>query len=304
MGNAVAADRSHGGLGAETDMIAIITDSTCDIPEALLQQYGITVIPNIIVWGDHQYRDRVDLTPEEFYRRLPLEPERPTTSTPSVEDFHRTYVAAIDRGADSIIMLTVSSAMSGVYQLAVNAGKEARVPVTVIDSKGPTMSLGWQVLAAARLRDTGADVAAIVARLARIREHMHQLVCMTSLEYLSRGGRIGQAVKWVGVKLQVKPVVSINHQTGLVEPVGLSRTHTAAVDLLITKFVGLMRGMCDLHIAVMHGGAPQEAAALAERIRDELNPVEMLTNMTGPVLGVNTGPGALALCGYGDDPKA
>ncbi len=282
-------------------MIAILTDSTCDIPEPLLKQYDISVIPNFVVWGDHQYRDRIDLSPEDFYRRLPLERERPTTSTPSVEDFHRAYAAAVDRGADSIVMLTVSSAMSGVYQLAVNAGRDAAVPVTVIDSKGPTMTLGWQVLAAARLREQGADVPAIVEHVAGVRSHMHQLVCMLSLEYLSRGGRIGQAVKWVGVQLQVKPVVSINHQTGLVEPVGLSRTHNAAVDMLVTKFVDRMRGMHDLHVAVLHGACPSEASALADRMRSELGPAELIINMTGPVLGVNTGPGALALCGYGDD---
>ncbi len=282
-------------------MIAIITDSTCDIPQALLDKYSIAVIPNMVVWGGRAYRDRLDLKPEDFYVRLLRDPDRPTTSTPSLDDFQIAYRRAAGAGADAILVLTVSSAMSGVYQIAVKAGQESPVPVTVIDSKGPTMSLGWQVLAAARARDGGLGMDAIVDRVAKVRDHLHQLVCLESLEYLNRGGRIGQAVQWVGVKLQVKPVVSVNHQTGIVEPVGLSRTHKAAVELLFTKFASLLSGFSDLHIAVLHGNSLAEGEALADRIRAELNPAELLLNMTGPVLGVNTGPGALALCGYGEE---
>ncbi len=280
-------------------MIGIITDSTCDIPDSLLEQYGIIVIPTVVVWGDKQYRDRVDLTPEEFYQRFSLESERPTSSVPSMADFQAAYQQALERGADAIIVLTVSSAMSGVYQMAVNSAKLESVPVTVIDSKGPTMSLGWQVLAAARARDAGANVDDIVRCVEDVRSQLMQLVYMDSLEYLKRGGRIGQAVKWVGVALQVRPVVSINHQTGLVEPVGLARTRRSGVEMMFNRFTGFLHGKTNLHVAVLHGNALQDAKALAERVRVELNPAELLMQMTGPVLGINTGPGALALCGYG-----
>ncbi len=279
-------------------MIGIITDSTCDIPEPLLQQHGIIVVPTLVIWGDKQYRDRVDLSPDEFYGRFSLEAERPTSSVPAMADFQEAYRKAMAAGVDELVVLTVSSAMSGTYQMALNSAGHEKMPVTVIDSKGPTMSLGWQVLAAARARDEGASVEEIIRRVADVRGELMQLVYMDSLEYLKRGGRIGQAVKWLGVALQVRPVVSINHQTGLVEPVGLARTRKSGVEMLFNKFVGFMEGKRHLHVAVLHGNAPDDAQALAGRIRAELNPAELMVNITGPVLGINTGPGALALCGY------
>ncbi len=281
-------------------MIGIITDSTCDIPETLLQQHGIIVVPTLVIWGDKQYRDRVDLAPDEFYRRFSLEAERPTSSVPAMADFQAAYRKAMADGANELIVLTVSGAMSGTYQMAVSSAEHEKVPVTVIDSKGPTMSLGWQVLAAARARDAGASVEEIVRRVTAVRAELMQLVYMDSLEYLRRGGRIGQAVKWLGVALQVRPVVSINHQSGLVEPVGLARTRKSGVEMMFDKFVGFMEGRRSLHIAVLHGNAPDDAQTLAERVRAELNPAELMINITGPVLGINTGPGALALCGYAD----
>jgi DegV family protein with EDD domain len=256
----------------------------------------------MVLWGGKQYRDRIDLQPEEFYRRLAAEAERPSSSTPAQAEFEQAYRAAVQRGADALVVLTVSSAMSGVHQLAVNSAAAVNVPVTVIDSKGPTMSLGWQVLAAARAREAGASVEDIVRRVEQVRNNLMQLVYMESLEYLERGGRIGQAVKWLGVALHVKPVVSINHQTGFVEPLGLARTRKSGVEMMFSKFVGFLRGKPNAHVAVLHGGVPDEAESLAERIKAELGPAELQVNITGPVLGIHTGPRALALCGYADVP--
>ena len=282
-------------------MIGIITDSTCDIPENLLEQYGIIVIPQTVIWGDEQYKDRVGLQPHEFYRRLETDPVRPHSSMPNVPDFLEVYKEAAIQGATEIIMLTVSSAMSGTYEIAQKAANLFHLPVSVVDSKGPTMSLGWQVLAAARARDSGANLTDILKQVERVRQNVVQLVGMDTLEYLQSGGRIGGAIKWVGTLLKVKPLVSINHQTGLVEPVSLSRTHKTLVDQLYTKFFNQLNGTKNLHIAVLHGNAVDAATALAERIRAEYNPTELLINITGPVLGINTGPGALALCGYAED---
>ena len=188
--------------------------------------------------------------------------------------------------------------MSGAYQMALNAAKLVKVPVSVIDFKGPTMTLGWQVLAAARARDEGAAVKDILQKVEQVRMKLVQLVAMDTLEYLQRGGRIGNAIKWVGGMLHVKPLIAINHQTGLVEPVSLARTHKALVEMMYEKFFERMGSGGEMHVAVLHGNAPEEAELLAERIRAEFNRYEMLVNITGPVLGINTGPGALALCGY------
>ena len=283
-------------------MIEIITDSTCDIPEALVQQYHIQIVSHLVLWGEDQFRDRVDIQPIAFYERLVTDKRRPTTSQASVADFQQAYAAAIARGADEIVVLTVSSAMSGAYNSALNAAKLVDVPVHVIDSKGPTMTLGWQVLAAARFREAGETAEKILVRVEEVRQHMVQYVGMDTLEYLQTGGRIGNAIKWMGSLLQVKPLVSINHQSGLVEPVFLTRTHKALVEMMYRHFFDhLLKKGQKLHIAVLHGNVLSEAEALAERIRQEFDPAELLINITGPVLGINTGPGALALCGYAEE---
>jgi DegV family protein with EDD domain len=281
--------------------IGIITDSTCDIPEALLEQYGIIVIPQVVIWGETQYRDRIDLQPDEFYRRLAVDPIRPHSSLPGLGDFQEAFERAISRGVDKLILLTVSSAMSGTYALARTAAQSCKVPVAVVDSKGPTMTLGWQVLAAARARDSGEDLDGLLKRVEQVRSKLVQFVAMDTLEYLKTGGRIGGAARWAGTLLRVKPLVSINHRTGLVQPEGLTRTHAALVELLYRKFFEALKGGRNLRIAVLHGNAPEKAEALAERIRADFAPLELLINTTGPVLGINTGPGALALCGYAEE---
>jgi DegV family protein with EDD domain len=124
-------------------MIGIITDSTCDIPENLLEQYGILVIPQVVIWGDEQYRDRIELQPGEFYQRLAVDPVQPRSSLPGLRDFQDAYETAFNRGARELIVLTVSSAMSGTYEMAKTAAKSFNTPGAVVDSKGPTITLGW-----------------------------------------------------------------------------------------------------------------------------------------------------------------
>ena len=282
-------------------MIGIITDSTCDIPESLIREYGIMVIPQLIIWRDEQYRDRVDMQPEEFYQRLVSDKQYPTSSQAVIPDFVQAYETMIEQGATQIIILTVSSAMSGTYHRALEASKLVPIPVSVIDSKGPTMTLGWQVLAAARARNEGLDLQGILKKVDQVRNRLVQFVCMDTLEYLQKGGRIGGAVKWVGSKLQVKPLVSINHVTGLVEPIGLAMTHKKIVEMMYTKFFSKLDNSKPMHLAILHGNVLAQAENLAKRIQSEFHPVELIINMTGPVLGINTGPGALALCGYTEE---
>jgi DegV family protein with EDD domain len=279
-------------------MLAIICDSTCDIPQDMIDRYDIQVVPQYVIWGDEQYRDRVDIQPEEFYQRLVSDNVRPTTSQATIGDFKEAIQSAIEKGASEAIILTVSSAMSGTYEMAKQAADAASIPVSVIDSKGPTMTLAWQVLAAARARDEGTSREEIIEKVAQVRDKLVQVVAMQTLDYLQTGGRIGDAAKWVGTLLRVKPVVTINHQTGRVEPAGLARTYNSMIKMLYRKFFEGIEAGKKLHIAVLHGDALEEAQKLAEQIKKEFDPVELIINITGPVLGINTGPGALALCGY------
>src|SRR5512135_255678 len=251
----------------------IIADSTCDIPAELIERYHIDVIPQIIIWGDQELRDRVDMQPEEFYRRLSTAPQLPTTSQPTVKSFSEHYQAAQAAGATDIVMLTVSSAMSGTYQSALQAAQLVEVPVHVIDAKGPTMSLGWQTLAAARAREAGADTAGIITAADRVRQTVVQFVYLDTLEYLHKGGRIGNATRFIGALLDLKPLVEINHQTGLVEGADRVRTRRKGIEALYQHFFekcdAAITAQRPLHVAVLHGNVPEEAARLAERIWQE-----------------------------------
>lgn len=278
--------------------IELITDSTCDIPQEMIDQYQIKILSHFVIWGDEQYRDRVTITPQEFYERLKTDPRWPTTAAISTPDFVKAFLEAKARGAKQVLAILISSAMSRAFEAAQQAMKEVDIPVHLIDAKGPTMSVGWQVLAAARVREAGGKLAEMIAAADEVRKRLVQFVLMDSLEYLARGGRIGNAKRWIGTLLQVKPLVFINHESGLVEPAATPRTRQRAIETLYQMFFERLDVTRPLHIAVLHGNALEAAQQLAERIQNEFHPLELLLNITGPVLGINTGPGALALCGY------
>jgi DegV family protein with EDD domain len=169
----------------------------CDIPEDLLHEYGIIVIPQIVIWGEQQLRDRIDLQPKEFYERYATDPVRPISSLPALGDIQSAFQEAIDRGATELVVLTVSSAMSGTYSLVQEAASLLNIPVSMVDAKGPTMSLGWQVLAATRSLGAGADVNTILDRVNKVRERLVQFVAMDSLEYSKEGGAsVGRLNGW------------------------------------------------------------------------------------------------------------
>jgi DegV family protein with EDD domain len=172
------------------------------------------------------------------------------------------------------------------------------VPVHVVDGRSPTMSMGWQVLTAAREREAGASVSQIIAAADDVRQKMVQVVLMDSLDHLQRTGRIGKATQMLGSLISLKPLVKINHETGIVESAGRARTRKKAINLLIDLFFDQLDVDKPLHIAVLHGNALAEAEQLAERIQQKYSPAELILNITGPVLGINTGPSALALSGY------
>jgi len=285
----------------QTQNIALITDSTCDIPDDLLRQYEIGMVPANVIWGDEILRDRIDISAAEFYRRLETDSEFPKTAHATPEEFRLAYEEAHARGAQEVVIITVSSAMSGTHNAALLGAKQVRFPVTVVDAKGPTMTIGWQVLAAARARERGGDARTMVEAAERARRNMAQWVSLDTLEYLHKGGRIGNATRLLGAVLNIKPLVFIDHNTGLVESGPRVRTRRKSLDALYQSFFAQLGGKRSLHVAVLHGGAEEDAAEIAERVRREHDPVELIVTTTTPVLGVHTGPRAVALCGYADD---
>src|SRR5512140_94505 len=136
--------------------IALVTDSTCDIPAAWIAQYEITIVPLTIIFGTQQYLDGVDLKAQEFYERLVQDSSvHPTTSQPAPRAFLEAFERLAAGGAEQILAITISSGMSGTIESARQAAREAKVPVHVLDGRSNSMGLGWQVIAAARAREQG-----------------------------------------------------------------------------------------------------------------------------------------------------
>jgi DegV family protein with EDD domain len=280
--------------------IALLTDSTCDIPAEYIDKYQIGVIPLTIIWGDDQFRDGIDINAEDFYKRLDIDPLLPTTSQPTPQEMLTAYQAAQSAGAEEILIVTISSAMSGTHESARAAATMMDLPVRVLDSKANSMSLGWQVLAAARAREGGGDLQSMIDAAEQARSSMVYIITLDTLEYLHKGGRIGGASHFIGNLLNLKPQITVNHISGEVEGGRRSRTRKRALSDLYEDFFSQIDSRKTLHIAVLHNAAQEEAQFLADKIQSEYQPEEMLLSIVSPILGVHTGPRAVAICGYVD----
>jgi DegV family protein with EDD domain len=281
--------------------IALITDSGCDLPDETLRQYDIDMVPLYVIWGHEALRDRVEIGPGAFYRRLVSDPVHPSTSQPHPQDFLKAIERTQQKGADEVVIITISSGMSSTNDSAIQAQRMASCPVHVIDSKANSLSQGWEVLTAARTRDAGGSAQDIVAAAENVRQRLVTLLYVDTLEYLHRGGRIGRAAMWLGTALNLKPQLFVDHTTGKIEPGPRARSRNKALDSLYRAFFEQLDTDQPLHVGIVHGDTPEEAEVLAERIRREYNPAELMISITSPVMGVHTGPGAMALCGYSGD---
>ena len=280
--------------------IALITDSTCDIPKEWIKQYDISVVPLTIVFGDQQYLDWVELTAEQFYQRLPQDSHHPSTSQPTPKAFLEAFRQAADKGAKEIITLTISSLMSGTIESARRAAQESPIPVHVVDGRNNSMGLGWQVMAAARVQEAGGKLEAMLAAAEQARKNMVYYVSLDTIEYLSRGGRISEAANFLSSILRIKPLIYVRPDTGTVAPSIPSRSRKTAIESLFKEFFRHFVRDQVLHIAVLHNDALEEARALYESVMREYSPKELFVTITSPVLGAHTGPRAIALVGYAE----
>lgn len=280
--------------------ITLITDSTCDIPAEWRKQYDITVIPMTVIMNGKPCLDGVDISAEQFYTRLPKEPHHPTTSQPAPGVFLQAFQAAKDQGAREIIVITISSAMSGTILSARQAAEQADIPVHVVDSKTNSMGLGWQVVAAARAREAGGGADEMLAAVEKVRSRMVYYISLNTIEYLASGGRIADAARFLGSVLRIRPLIYVKPDKGTVGAAFPATSRRSAIEGLYREFFKRIDTSRPMHITVLHNMALEEAQALAERVKAEYSPKELFISYTSPVLGVHTGPLALALCGYAE----
>jgi len=269
--------------------VKIVTDSTADLPPQLAGELGITVVPAYVRFGDKVYRDRVDISEDEFYQRLLHDPIHPSTTQPSPQDFVDVY-KNLARGADGIISIHVSSKLSGTYNSALR-GKEVvekECPIEVIDSQVVTMGLGQLAIVANTIAESGKSLQQVAEGVKQMIPSIHVLGLLDTLKYLALGGRIGKVQALLGSILSVKPMLTI--KDGELLPAGRVRNRTMGIDRLF----GFVKNAVDIQdVAVVYNTTPDEARALVGRMGSIFPKERIRLARLGPALGVHTGPGIL-----------
>lgn len=275
--------------------IAIVTDSTSDLENEQLKEYGISVLPLKIIYTDREFTDRVDITPEEVYRNL--EKEVPKTSLPSPSDAFQLFEHLKNTGFTHVLCIHISSGLSGTIQMVRNAAAEFNgIVIKVLDSKSLSMGLGFPVLEAAKEVSKGSSFDEVVNRAEEVIDRVQTFFVVGTLEYLKRGGRIGYVSASLGEILQVKPIISINDE-------GKYYTHekTRGRKKSLNRMLEIIRQAAEgrtVKIAVFHGDAQQEADFLIAQLKTLDNVEEIVTGQIGPVMVVHTGPGLVGVVIY------
>ncbi len=276
--------------------VAIVTDSSAFLPEALREQYGIHMIPLNLHWGEESLLDGVEITTDEFYRRLAQADALPTTSQPSAGRFLELFEQLAEE-AESIVCVLISSELSGTVASA-NAAREmmADFPIEIVDSQSASLGLGLIAIAAARAAEEGKDYRQVAETARKLVPHTQIIFVVDTLEYLHKGGRIGGARRFLGSVLSIKPLLHL--VDGKIEPLASVRTKRKAVEQMLSVIREETAGAEALHMGVINAAVPGEGDALRERIRREFDPAELIQGELSPVVGTHTGPGTLGVGFY------
>lgn len=279
--------------------VAIVCDSTASIPEALLTELDIKVVPFYIHHEEKVWRDLVDIHHDEFYRWLPTVENLPTTAYPGPGDFLQMYEKLAAEGALDILSIHLTSKNSGTVQGAQMASEMAAekltgVRIKVIDTLNVAMCHGWMVIEAARAARNGIDMENISTMLQRMIPVTDMIQTADTLKYLHMGGRIGSAAHLLGNMLQIKPLIGM--RDGVIVPLGRERSRSkayAAMADLVEKALG---PKSKIKVAYVHAAAHDEAEKIRTLLEARLTCVETIIAELSPALGVHSGPGTTGIC--------
>ena len=273
--------------------IAIVTDSLASMPADLIERYDIKVAPQVLIWGEETFLDGVDITPSEFYARLETAEVMPTTSQATIASFKQIFEPLVAEGRQ-IVAIVGSTKLTATMNSAEQA--KAMFPqaaIEIIDSLGVAMSLGFQVLAAARAVDEGKSYQEVIAIARQAKEHTGVMFVVDTLEFLHRGGRIGGASRLLGTALNLKPLLEL--RDGRVESVEKIRTKAKARARLLDIVEERLSGKTQVRLSSLHAAAEGEARELMDKAVERCNPVETIYSEVTPVVGTHAGPGTVGL---------
>ncbi len=270
--------------------IAIVTDSTSDLPAGLAEEHGITVVPLYVHFGDQAYRDGIEMEADEFYARLQTGNVIPTTSAPSAGTFMQHY-RDLAESHDAIVSVHISSKVSATYSAALQGAEELKaegIKVEVVDSLQASMALGLVAIGAAKVAAGGASLSGVVDAAKSLSSRAKFLGLVETLEYLQKGGRIGKAQALLGSLLRIKPILAL--ADGEAHGIERARTRSRGIQRIknMVAEAAPLEALCVLHTT---------DAELAQEIADEMRPFapdrKPLIARLGPVVGTYLGPGML-----------
>jgi DegV family protein with EDD domain len=276
-----------------THKIVIVTDSSAHIPEPDLQGLDIVTIPLWLIWDEQRYRDSVDIDPPTFYSRLKSSKTLPSSSQPTPGEFIELF-QDLAKTYDHIFAVLVSGGISGTFASAVLAKENLPdLDIHLIDTKQSAMGAGIAVLTAARAAAEGKSIEEVIALTKAKCEKTFMVFVVDTLEYLHRGGRIGGAKRLLGSALKIKPLLHFSE--GTIQPLASIRTKAKAIQLMLDKVEEKISGSRILEAAVMDIDVPEEARALAAKLKERFNIPVLHMGGVSPVVGTHVGPGALGV---------
>jgi DegV family protein with EDD domain len=279
--------------------IAIVTDSTANLPAEWVEQYDVHVIPLQIHWENDTFRDGVDITPSDFYARLSHSKTLPTTSQPSVQDFLQVFESLADQ-ADGIIVPLISSGISGTVASALAAAREfTRIPVEVIDTHITSTGQVLIILAAARAAARGESLQEVKRAANEVVQRLQVFFAVDTLEYLYRGGRINGASRYMGTVLDIKPILFFNSE-GKIDALERVRTKRKALQRLIFLAEQQANGQ-PVNVGIVHANVPQAAQKFRDEVAQRLNCKEIFIGEFSPVISVHVGPGTIGIALYAEN---
>ena len=280
--------------------VGILTDSTASIPENLIQELKIEIVPYYINRGKETLRDLIDVKREEFFRWLPTAKVLPKTSNPGPGDYLEAFRRLAQRTKE-IVTVHMTSLGSGAYQSAMVAKEMAQellpdLRIEVIDSRNVSLCQGWMAIEAARAALRGASLENIVDLIKRMIPVTRMIQTADTLRYLYMGGRIGKAKHLVGSLLNIKPLIGM--EDGEIVPLGTARSRKKAYCKMAEMIEEKVGRQGRIKIAYVHAAALEEVQKLRAIIEERLTCVESIVAELSPALGVHTGPGTAGVCYY------
>lgn len=269
--------------------LGILTDSTCDIPQFLIEEHELEVISCILVIDGKEYVDGKDITREEFYKKLPFMQAQPTTAAPSIGDFASRYDSLFARGCDHILSIHAPGALTSILSIARQAANDFADRVTCVDSTSLSLGLGFQVLAAAEAADLGLQAA--LDAVTSVRKRLHVSAALDTMEYLKRSGRVPATVAMLGSLLNIKPLIELTNAE--VKAIGAVRT-TSQANERMSKF--LLDGGSLERLAILHTGAEPRAREFLNKLMRHASqsvPRDILMVNVTTVIGTHVGPNGL-----------